>query len=104
MATTVNNYLALGCADGAVRFYDFFLRLESWFEDISGGAVTSLSFSLESNPYDEKEAGTPGLKFWVPNFTIGTADALVVGASGVGPSVSCPTEHDLLYLHYHSLC
>ena len=89
MATTVNNYLALGCADGAVRFYDFFLRLESWFEDISGGGVTSLSFSLESNPYDEKEAGPPGLKFWVPNFTIGTADALVVGASSDSPLVSC---------------
>lgn len=79
MITTGNNYLALGCTDGAVRFYDFFLRLESWFEDICGGGITSLSFSVESNPYDEKETGAPGLKFWVPNFTIGTVDALVVG-------------------------
>ena len=79
MTTTENNYLALGCSDGAVRFYDFYLRLESWFEDLQGGAVSSLSFSLERNPYNEKEAGTPGLKFWVPNFVIGTTDALVIG-------------------------
>lgn len=79
MVTTENNYLSLGCTDGAIRFYDFFLRLESWFEDIQGGAVTSLSFSIENNPHNEKEAGTPGLKFWVPNFIIGTSDALVVG-------------------------
>ena len=77
--TTKNNYLALGCTDGAVRFYDFYLRLESWFEDIHGGGITSLSFSFENNPHNEKETGTPGLKFWVPNFIVGTTDALVVG-------------------------
>ena len=79
MVSTDSPYLALGCADGAIRFYDHFLRLESWFEDISGGSITSLSFALESNPYDSKEGGHPGTKFWVPKFIIGTANALIFG-------------------------
>lgn len=79
MVATDSNYLALGCADGAIRFYDFSLRLESWFEDISGGSITSLSFCLESNPYDSTEGGHPGTKFWVPKFIIGTANALILG-------------------------
>ena len=28
MVATANDYLALACEDGAVRFYDYFLRLE----------------------------------------------------------------------------
>lgn len=79
MVATDSNYLALGCADGAIRFYDFSLRLESWFEDIAGGSITSLSFSSEINPHDSKDAGHPGAKFWVPNFIIGTANALIYG-------------------------
>ena len=79
MVATDSNYLALGCADGAIRFYDFSLRLESWFEDISGGSITSLSFSLESNPYYGKDGGHPGTKFWVPKFIIGTTNALIFG-------------------------
>jgi WD40 repeat protein/Ca2+-binding EF-hand superfamily protein len=35
--------------------------------------------SLQDNPYDIAEAGSPGLKFWVPNFIVGTTEALVVG-------------------------
>ena len=79
MIATDSNYLALGCTDGAIRFYDFSLRLESWFEDIAGGSITSLSFSSENNPHDSKDAGHPGAKFWVPNFIIGTASALIYG-------------------------
>ena len=79
MVTTENGYLALACADGAVRFYDFFFRLEAWFEDMCAGPITSISLSLQENPYDSAEAGSPGLKFWVPNFIVGTTDALVVG-------------------------
>ena len=81
MVTTDNGYVALACADGAIRFYDFFFRLEAWFEDMCAGPLTSISLSLQDNPYDAAEAGSPGLKFWVPNFIVGTTDALVVGVN-----------------------
>ena len=77
--TTASGYLVIGCADGAVRFYDFFLRLEAWFEDLAAGAVTSVSFSLQNCPYEEGEAGGPGLKFWCPDFVVGTTDAFILG-------------------------
>lgn len=76
---TSNQYLVLGCADGAVRFYDFFLRLEAWFEDLNAGPVDSLSFSVQDCPYSYTEAGHPGLKFWVPDFIVGTKRGFVVG-------------------------
>ncbi len=79
MLNTDNGYLAIGCADGAVRFYDMFLRLEAWFEDLSAGPVLSLSLSIQPMPFPIGEAGAPGLKFWVPDFMVGTSDALVVG-------------------------
>jgi cilia- and flagella-associated protein 251 len=79
-----NKYLVLGCADGAVRFYDYFLRLEAWFEDLNSGPITSLSFSLQACPYSPLEAGQPGLKFWTPDFLIGTKKAFIVGVeSGI---------------------
>lgn len=80
MCTTRNDYLAVACADGAVRFYDYFLRLEAWFEDLNAGPITSLSFSVQECPFPYGEAGAPGLKFWVPDFVVGTSDGFVVGA------------------------
>ena len=77
--TTVNNYLVIACEDGAVRFYDYFLRLEAWFEDLNAGPITSISFSVQTCPYQYGDAGVPGLKFWVPDFIVGTADGFVVG-------------------------
>ena len=79
VTTTFNNYLVVACHDGAVRFYDFFLRLEAWFEDLSAGPVTSISFAVQNCPFPMGEAGAPGLKFWVPDFMVGTSDAFVVG-------------------------
>jgi len=79
MTTTQNDYLAIACADGAVRFYDYFLRLEAWFEDLKTGPITSLSFSVQDCPFPYGEAGAPGLKFWVPDFVVGTSDGFVVG-------------------------
>jgi WD40 repeat protein len=76
---TPNKYLVLGCADGAVRFYDYFLRLEAWFEDLNSGPVTSITFSMQSCPYSPLEAGQPGLKFWVPDFLVGTKKSFIVG-------------------------
>jgi cilia- and flagella-associated protein 251 len=80
LTTTRNDYLAVACTDGAVRFYDYFLRLEAWFEDLNAGPITSISFSVQDCPFPYGEAGAPGLKFWVPDFIVGTADGFVVGA------------------------
>ena len=77
--TSANGYLVIACGDGAVRFYDFYLRLEAWFEDLSAGPVTSVSFAVQSCPYPAAEAGVPGLKFWAPDFIVGTSDAFIVG-------------------------
>ena len=77
--TSANGYLVIACNNGAVRFYDYYLRLESWFEDLSAGPVTSVSFGIQTCPYPAAEAGIPGLKFWVPDFIVGTSDAFIVG-------------------------
>lgn len=79
MDTTFNGYLVLGCQDGAVRFYDYYLRLEAWFEELHAGSVTSLSFSFQESPFPLDEAGRPGLKFWTPDFIVGTKNAFVIG-------------------------
>lgn len=82
-ATTQNGYLVIACNDGAVRFFDFYLRLEAWFEDLSAGPVTSISFAVQSCPYPSADAGIPGLKFWVPDFIVGTSDAFIVGVESM---------------------
>jgi WD40 repeat protein len=79
MITTANTYLAIGCADGSIRFYDFFLRLEAWFEDLSAGPITSVTLGSQRCPYPDGEAGAPGLRFWVPDFLAGTSDSFVLG-------------------------
>ena len=75
----MNKYLATACTDGAVRFYDYSLRLEAWFEDLAAGPVSSLSFADAECPVSDGSAGVPGLQFWVPEFIVGTADAFIVG-------------------------
>lgn len=79
MEVTTNKYLVMGCQDGAVRFYDFYLRLEAWFEDLNAGPIASLSFALHDCPFPYGEAGQPGLRFWVPDFVVGTRKGFVVG-------------------------
>jgi WD40 repeat protein len=79
MITTMNSYLAIGCADGSIRFYDYFLRLESWFEDLAAGPITSVSLGVQRCPFPDGEAGSPGLRFWVPDFLAGTSDSFILG-------------------------
>ena len=79
LLASVGQYLATACADGAVRFYDFSLRLEAWFEDLAAGPVSSLSFASGECPVTDGSAGAPGLHFWVPEFLVGTTDAFIVG-------------------------
>jgi hypothetical protein len=79
MEVTTNHYLVLGCQDGAVRFYDYFLRLEAWFEEIHAGPILSLSFAIQDCPYQLGEGGQPGSKFWVSDFIISTRQSFIVG-------------------------
>jgi WD40 repeat protein len=83
LMTTANKYIVAACADGAVRFYDYYLRLEAWFEDLNAGPVSSISFSVQPNPFPASEAGSPGLKFWVPDFIVGTSHAFMVGIESI---------------------
>ena len=95
LVTTNNNYLVVGCQDGTVRFFDFSLRLESWFEDLgihficyicskiiilylAAGPITSVSFSNEFYFNKQTEFG-PGLKFWCNDFIVGTSHAFIIG-------------------------
>jgi WD40 repeat protein/Ca2+-binding EF-hand superfamily protein len=77
--TSPNGYLVLGSSDGAVRFYDFYLRLEAWFEDLQAGPVTSVSLAMQPCPHAVGEGGSPGLLFWVPDILVGTANGFIVG-------------------------
>lgn len=79
LLATVGQYLVTACVDGAIRFYDFSLRLEAWFEDLAAGPVTSLSFASIDCPITDGTAGLPGLQFWAPEFVVGTSDAFIVG-------------------------
>lgn len=77
--STINQYFVTACMDGAIRFYDFSLRLEAWFEDLAAGPVTSISFANGVCPIPDGRGGVPGMHFWVPEFLVGTSDAFIVG-------------------------
>ena len=75
--TTTSGYVVICCKDGAVRFYDFTLRLEAWFEDLMAGPVNSVSFAVQDCL--RVTLASQGAKFWVPDFMVGTLDAFIVG-------------------------
>jgi WD40 repeat protein len=83
VATLPSGYIAIAGEDGSIKFYDFNLRLEAWFEDLAAGPVTSISFGLQQCPFKKDVAGSPGLKFWVPDFMVGTKDAFIVGVEAL---------------------
>lgn len=75
----VDGYLVVGCADGAVRFYDFEFHLIAWFEDVNAGAITSISFASRSSSSSNPEApSSTSNQFHVPDFIVGTSEALIV--------------------------
>jgi len=79
VTTLPSGYVVIAGSDGSVKFYDFSLRLEAWFEDLAAGPVSSVSFGFQPCPFKADVAGSPGLKFWVPDFMVGTSDAFIVG-------------------------
>ncbi|KAF0684613.1 Aste57867_23417 [Aphanomyces stellatus] len=68
----MDGYLVMGCADGAVRFYDFDFRLVAWYEDLCAGPVVSVSFANMDMP-----ASVDG--FHVPEFVVATSHAFILG-------------------------
>ncbi|EQC41373.1 hypothetical protein SDRG_01346 [Saprolegnia diclina VS20] len=78
--TDMDGYLVVGAADGAVRFYDFDFRLVAWFEDLSAGPVTSVSFANTETTTDPTAADA----FRVPEFIVATSHAFILG---ITPSI-----------------
>ena len=64
-----------GGKDGFVKFYDLQFRILAWFEDLRGGAVTSVSFAT---PSSETVPRDPSSAFVVPNFVVGTQKSLII--------------------------
>eukprot|EP00746_Dinoflagellata_sp_MGD_P162974 gnl/MRDRNA2_/MRDRNA2_90769_c0_seq1.p1 gnl/MRDRNA2_/MRDRNA2_90769_c0~~gnl/MRDRNA2_/MRDRNA2_90769_c0_seq1.p1 ORF type:complete len:957 (+),score=196.04 gnl/MRDRNA2_/MRDRNA2_90769_c0_seq1:77-2947(+) len=79
-------FVVVGASDGAVRFYDYQFRVQAWFEDLSAGAVKSISFELSTEDRESEDFGGAGAgggggaedDFKCPNFLVGTGSALVV--------------------------
>ncbi len=99
--TVLDKFLVCGCADGAVRFFDFQFRVVAWFEDIQAGHITSISFADQSvaaaggggangtaggnnangqqPPASSAAAGQVSMEeFVVPDFVVGTSSGKVV--------------------------
>eukprot|EP00747_Dinoflagellata_sp_TGD_P162072 gnl/TRDRNA2_/TRDRNA2_179268_c0_seq1.p1 gnl/TRDRNA2_/TRDRNA2_179268_c0~~gnl/TRDRNA2_/TRDRNA2_179268_c0_seq1.p1 ORF type:complete len:1006 (+),score=189.41 gnl/TRDRNA2_/TRDRNA2_179268_c0_seq1:58-3075(+) len=78
--------VVIGASDGAVRFYDYQFRVQAWFEDLSAGAVKSISFEKATDDGDDGDFGAYGSgggvgvedDFKCPHFLVSTGSALVV--------------------------
>ncbi|KAF8282413.1 hypothetical protein TcBrA4_0082760 [Trypanosoma cruzi] len=94
--TWTSGYIVTGGIDGHVKFLDPKLRLVAWFEDLNGGAVTSISFDRppfialqamdelrrEFKATTQKKAALVGTtavgEFSAPDFMISTAHAMII--------------------------
>jgi len=70
--------VVIGASDGAVRFYDSQFRVQAWFEDLSAGAVKSISFEHTVRDDDGPTSDGVDDEFKCPNFLVSTGSALVV--------------------------
>jgi WD40 repeat protein len=91
-------WLVAGCADGAVRVYDYQFRVISWFEKIDFSAITSLSFAMPTpqvrrakiaaaaanTSFVEKSDGA----YDSPAFVVGTSAAVIVALSAADATKS----------------
>lgn len=94
--TWSSGYIVTGGIDGHVKFLDSKLRLVAWFEDLNGGAVTSISFDRpltsglvnvddlkrEFMVTSQKKVGLVGTDamedFVAPDFMVSTANAMII--------------------------
>ncbi|KAH9599632.1 WD40 repeat [Trypanosoma melophagium] len=91
-----SGYIVTGGIDGHVKFLDPKLRLIAWFEDLTGGAITSISFDRpvisaplaleemrrEFKMNTQKKVALVGTKavqeFSAPDFMVSTANAMII--------------------------
>jgi len=78
-------FVVVGTADGAVRFYDYQFRVQAWFEDLSAGAVKSISFELDADREQDDFSGIAQGQtshseddFKCADFLVSTGQALIV--------------------------
>ena len=88
--TVLDKFIVCGCADGAVRFFDFQFRVVAWFEDIQAGHITSISFADQNSqaptpggpapaPAAQAQAGQVSMEeFSVSDFVVGTSSGKVL--------------------------
>ncbi|KAK9829874.1 hypothetical protein WJX72_008365 [[Myrmecia] bisecta] len=76
--TCIDRFIVSGGADGFVRFFDPHFRLAAWFEDLSAGEISSISFSAAgmSVPAGAEE-GDLNL-FMAPDFLVATSQGQVL--------------------------
>ena len=55
-----DGFIVTGGLDGAVRMFDFRLRLLSWYENIEAGPITSISIVMPQAPHSEAFGPTSG--------------------------------------------
>jgi len=53
------DYIVTGCADGTVKFYDFYFKIVAWFENLGMSSLMSVSFAATEpeaiQGYDDDE-------------------------------------------------
>jgi hypothetical protein len=76
LSTCDGRFLVVAGEDGCVRFYDFSMRIISWFEDLNAGPVTSVSFA-SSNASWQQQAPASDEEFVCPDFVVGTSTSCV---------------------------
>lgn len=78
--TVLDKFIVCGCADGAVRFFDFQFRVVAWFEDIQAGHITSISFADQQTQaqLNQSNSQVSMEEFSVPDFIVGTSDGKIL--------------------------
>jgi len=103
---TSNNYLCLAGDDGAVRFYDFSIRLVAWFEDLDAGPIRSVNFNVPAI------SATLDCDFYVPDFVVSTGYGVAVSLKAEQFNESDPMDrrgltilrgmiHDIVAVAFH---
>jgi hypothetical protein len=101
---TTNKYIVTGDSIGHVKFYSNDLKLLHWYDSLSFGPISSISFAY--NPHLHKniphsssdyprQSTLDGSSFIIPNFTLSTSTATVVHVTANGSIVDVIFhEHD----------